>query len=130
MCCPLPSAPAPQVLAVLVLLCDAPWNKRAELLYQCFKCIGTDAMSHEDVILAAQVVAVALCRLWGAPRWGSKTLTTLTVAIADNAFTKLEKDIVDHVGESDFVAWVTDRFRDSKTVGGPDALKTLYHLPV
>ena len=119
-----------EVLSTLVLLCDAPWTKRAELLHQCFKCIGTDAMSHEDVILAAQVVAVAMCRLWGTPRWSTKTLTSLAEAIADNAFTKLEKDIDDHVGESDFVAWATDRFRDTRTVGSSDALKGLYHLPV
>ena len=74
---------------MLILLCDAPWKKRASLLFQVFQCIGTEEMGHEDFILAAQVIAVSLCRLWEAPMWNAKSLTTLSESIADNAFTKV-----------------------------------------
>ena len=119
-----------EVLATLILLCDAPWPKRAALLFLIFRTIGTEEMGHEDFILASQIVAVALCRLWKAPKWNSKTMTTLTEAIADNAYTKLEKDIDDLVDCNGFVAWATDRFRESKTIASSDALKSLYMLPV
>ena len=78
-----------EVLVMLILLCDAPWKKRATLLFMVFRCIGTEEISHEDFILAAQVVAVSLCRLWGAAMWNAKSLTTLSESIADNAFTKV-----------------------------------------
>lgn len=119
-----------EVLVTLVLLCDAPWPKRAALLFLIFRSIGAEEMGHEDFILASQIVAVALCRLWDVPKWNSKTMTTLTEAIADNAYTKLEKDIDEYVDSNGFVAWATDRFRDSKTIASSDALKSLYMLPV
>ena len=74
---------------MLILLCDAPWKKRASLLFLVFQGIGTEEMGHEDFILAAQVIAVALCRLWEASMWNPKSLTTLSESIADNAFTKV-----------------------------------------
>ena len=46
-------------------------------------------MGHEDFMLAAQVVATALCRLWQAPIWDSTSIHILSEVIADNAFTKV-----------------------------------------
>ena len=40
-------------------------------------------------MLAAQVVATALCRLWQAPMWDSASIRILSEVIADNAFTKV-----------------------------------------
>lgn len=78
-----------EVLVIVALLCDAPWNKRAGLLFSIFKCIGIEEMGYEDFMLAAQVVAVALCRLWHSKKWSSSSLTAMSEVIADNAFTKV-----------------------------------------
>lgn len=78
-----------EVLVAIALLCDSTWNKRAGLLFNIFKCIGIEEMGHEDFILAAQIVAVSLCRIWCTANWDQSTLSTLSETIADNAFTKV-----------------------------------------
>ena len=48
-------------------------------------------MSHDDFILAAQVAAASLCRLWGCAKWESSNLADLSEDLADNAFTKVRQ---------------------------------------
>ena len=43
------------MLVAIALLARGAWNQRAKLLFNVFKCIGTEEMGHEDIILAAQV---------------------------------------------------------------------------
>ena len=78
-----------EVLVAIALLCDSPWNLRAKLIFNIFKCIGTEEMSYEDFILAVQVVVVSLCRLWKSNKWDIEVLTTVSESIADNAYTKV-----------------------------------------
>ena len=78
-----------EVLVAIALLCDSPWNLRAKLIFNIFKCIGTEEMSYEDFILAVQVVVVSLCRLWKSNKWDTEVLTTVSESIADNAYTKV-----------------------------------------
>jgi hypothetical protein len=53
-----------EILVVIALLCDSSWKNRAGLLYNIFKCIGTENMGYEDFIFASQIVAKSLCKLW------------------------------------------------------------------
>lgn len=119
-----------EVLSALVLLCHASWSKRAALLFRIFSCIGTEEMSHEDVILAAQIVSIALCRMWNVSRWNTKSLTKLSEMIGDHAYTKLEKEIDDYIDRDQFVTWMMERFRESKSIDTSEMLKSLYQSSV
>ena len=119
-----------EILSALVLLCHASWSKRATLLFRIYQCIGTEEMAHEDVILAAQIVPIALCRIWNVPRWTAKSLTNLSETIGDHAYTKLEKEIDDYIDRDQFVIWIMERFRESKTVATSEMLKSLYQSSV
>ena len=89
-----PSVYVQEVLVTVVLLSRWSWNQRAGLLFNIFKCIGTEEMNHEDFILAAQVIAASLCRLWGCAKWESSSLADLSEHLADNAFTKVRQQII------------------------------------
>ena len=119
-----------EVLSALVLLCHASWSQRAGLLFRIFQTIGTEEMGHEDVILAAQIVPIALCKVWDVPRWTAKSLTNLSETIGDHAYTKLEKEIDDYIDRDNFVTWIVERFRESKTVATSEMLKSLYQSTV
>ena len=73
----------------LILLCSGSWTQRAGLLFDIFKCIGSEEMSYEDFILAAHVGAASLCRLWGVELLNNETISLLSEKIADNAFSKV-----------------------------------------
>ena len=88
---PISSVYVQEVLVTTVLLSRCSWSQRAGLLFNVFKCIGTEEMSHDDFILAAHAVVVSLCRLWGSARWESSSLADLSEALADNAFTKVHQ---------------------------------------
>ena len=119
-----------EVLAALALTCrDAPWEARAHMLFHVFSGAGTEEMGHEDFMLAAQVVAVALSRLWDTPRWCSQTTSKLTEALADSAFLKMEKEIDEGIDRATFVQWVTRRFPETATVVSLEALRGLYQQP-
>jgi hypothetical protein len=78
-----------EVLVTLILLSDGSWNKRLGLVFNLFKCLGVNSMMHEDIQLASQVVAAALCKLWAAPLFEFDNLSLLSEEIADNAYTKV-----------------------------------------
>ena len=118
-----------EVLVGLVLLCDAPWSNRVALLFNIFKCVGSEEIGFEDLILAGQMVVVVLCRLWGVPRWSAKTVNALTEAIADGAFTQLGLEIDECIDQSRFVAWMMERFRESNVVDSAESLRRLYQAP-
>jgi len=115
-----------EVLVCLVLLCDGPWNKRLDCIFELFKCAGIDIMMHEDITLAAQVIASALCRLWRAPNISFDLLSELSEAIADGAFTKLDKELDDGIDRKHFVMWAADRFKESRNVASLESLTSLY----
>jgi hypothetical protein len=115
-----------EVLVCLVLLCDGPWNKRLDCIFELFKCAGIDIMMHEDITLAAQVIASALCRLWRAPNISFDLLSELSEAIADGAFTKLDKELDDGIDRKHFVMWAADRFKENRNVASLESLTSLY----
>lgn len=117
---------AQEILAVIVLLCSAPWNKRLSLIFDVFKCHAIEELYYEDIILASQVVAQGLLRLWRAPPWSIDDLRTLTESIADHAFLKMVKDLAEPVVREAFISWSLDRFRESRTVATSDALRKIY----
>jgi hypothetical protein len=118
-----------EVLVGLVLLCDAPWSARAALLFNIFKCVGTEELGHEDLLLASQMVVVVLCRLWSVQRWSAKTISALTETIADGAFTRLELEIDECINQTTFVAWATERFHESNAIDSSESLRRLYTNP-
>ena len=122
-----------EVLVGLVLICDAPWPTRAALLFDIFKCVGSEEMGYDDLLLASQMVVMVLCRLWGTHRWSAKTINSLTEAIADAAFTRLNKEIDEFIDHKKFVTWAMERFHESIVIDNSESLKRLYqspHIPV
>lgn len=115
-----------EVLVCLVLLSDGPWNKRLECIFDLFKCGGIDIMMHEDITLAAQVIAAALCRLWRAPNISYDLLSELSEAIADGAFTKLDKNLDDGIDKKHFVMWAADRFKENRNIASIESLTSLF----
>ena len=43
---------------------------------------------------------------------------------------QLEKEIEDTVRHDEFISWITDRFRESKTVASIDELRGLYSIAI
>jgi len=48
-------------------------------------------MMYDDVVLASQVIAMSLYRLWGDQSWDQVEWGRLTESIADGAFSKVYK---------------------------------------
>lgn len=117
---------AQEMLAVLVLLSDAPWNKRLFLLFDLFKCMGTDYVMHEDIQLAAHSAARGLFRLWRVEPWAFDDFKALTEGLADNAYLKLGKEIETYVHCDQFLVWAQDRFKESRTIATAEALHGIY----
>ena len=115
-----------EILACIVLLCNAPWSKRLSLIFDIFKCHAVEELYHEDIMLASQVTAQGLLRLWRAPAWSMEDLRSLTEGIADHAFLKLERDLADPVAREAFITWGQDRFRESRTVATSESLKQIF----
>lgn len=117
---------AQEILVCAVLLVHTPWSKRLSLLFDVFKCLGLEEVHHEDLQLMAQVAASGLLRLWRCPPWAMEDLRSLTEAIADHAFLKLDKELSEGVAREHFCSWAVDRFRESRTVATSQALALIY----
>ena len=117
---------AQEMLAVMVLLSDAPWNKRLFLLFDLFKCMGTDFVMHEDIQLAAHCTASGLFRLWRVEPWTFDDFKSLTEGIADNAYLKLGKEIETNIHGDQFLIWAQDRFKEGRTIATSEALHGIY----
>jgi hypothetical protein len=115
-----------ELLAVMVLLADAPWDQRLYLLFELFKCMGTDEILHADIQLAAHSAATGLFKLWQSTPWEHADFKTLTEAIADHAYLKMDKELDDSVNWEKFSVWAKDRFRDSRTIATPQSLRSVY----
>jgi hypothetical protein len=116
-----------EVLTSLALTCHgASWEARAHLLFRVFSSVGTDEMTHEDVMLAAQVVAAVLSKLWDAHRWCSKSMSQLAEKVADDAFLKGDKEIDEPMDRATFVRWATRRFPETTVASSLDQLRLLY----
>ena len=115
-----------EILVCIILLCDGPYNKRLESIFDLFKCSGIEFMMHEDIVLAAQVIASALCRLWRAPPISFDLLSELSENIADGAYTKLDKELDDGIDRKHFILWASERFKESKNLASLDSLTSLY----
>lgn len=79
------------------MLSDAPWHQRLAYLFDIFKCSSND-MAYDDVVMACQVVAMSLHRLWGLSvggEWDHSKWSKVNEAVADGAFTKVMKDCND-----------------------------------
>jgi len=50
-------------------------------------------MMYDDVVLASQVIAMSLYRLWGDQSWDQVEWGRLTESIADGAFSKVRPKI-------------------------------------
>lgn len=115
-----------EILVCIVLLCDGPWNKRLEIIFDLFKCSGIEYMMHEDIVLAAQVIASSLCRLWRAPPISYNLLSELSESIADGAYTKLDKELDDGIDKKHFILWCSERFKENKNLASLESLTSLY----
>lgn len=78
-----------EVISCLILLSEESWHQRLSLLFEVFKCSGNDEMMYDDVVMAGQVIAMSLYRLWGAENWDQVEWSRLTEGVADGAFSKV-----------------------------------------
>jgi hypothetical protein len=115
-----------EVLACLIMLSGDSWHVRLGLLFDALKGAGCSEISHDDIVLAAQVVGMALHRLWQAGRWEQEVWGPLCESVADGAFAKLEKELDEGISREDFVKWASERFKESRSVATPIALEQLY----
>jgi hypothetical protein len=115
-----------EMLGVMILLADSPWDRRLYLLFELFKCMGTEEMLHADIQLAAHACANGLFKLWQSAPWEYSDFKSLTEAIADHAYLKMEKSLDDSVTWEKFRIWALDRFKDSRTVATQQALRNIY----
>ena len=91
-----------EILACLILLSEESWHQRLNLLFEVFKCSGNNGsgeMNYDDVVMTAQVIAMALQRLWAANSrasesstnkkvWDQENWSRLTEGLADGAYAK------------------------------------------
>jgi len=117
---------AQEIIVCIVLLCDASWSKRLSLIFDTFKCLGLEELYHEDLQLCSQVAAQALFKLWRVPPREPEELPSLTEAIADHAFLKLDKDLSEPVARDGFISWSLDRFREHRVIATSEALRLIY----
>jgi hypothetical protein len=59
------------------------------MLFEVFKCTGTDELGYDDIVMMLQVVAMSLHRLWLATEWDQSKWSHLTEALADGAYAKV-----------------------------------------
>ena len=78
-----------EVICCLILLSDSDWHKRLSLLFDIFKCSGNDEMNNDDIVMAGQVIAMSLHRLWGTGEWDQVEWSRLTEELADEAYAKV-----------------------------------------
>jgi len=111
-----------EVLVSLVLLCDESWKKRLSLTFDLFCCMGTDFMGREEVMATAQVVLLALSRVWEAAPIPYDDMVSMTEILADNAYTKLGIDIEENISREKFLSWGMERFKEHRTIATQEAL--------
>jgi hypothetical protein len=121
------------------------------LLFDIFACSGGDELGYDDLVVAFQVVATSLHRLWVSTAWEQAKWSRLTEALADSAYTKvrayvladwspitnfitvlpfqLEKDLDTSLSKEEFMRWATERFKEDKTVSNAEDLFKLYSSP-
>jgi hypothetical protein len=78
-----------EIVACLILLCDETWQSRLSLLFDIIACSGGDEMGYDDLVLAFQVVATSLHRLWVSTAWEQAKWSRLTETLADSAYAKV-----------------------------------------
>ena len=114
-----------EVISTIVLLCDGDWKTRLDLIFEIFKCAGTEEIYHEDIRMAIQAISVGLCKLWKQPRWTSDELYRLSENLANHAFMKVEKDMDDTLKRAEFNSWAFERLKESRTIANWDSLKAI-----
>lgn len=100
-----------EVLASVILLSDAIWLLRLELIFDMFKGTGTDDLSHEDIRMAVQCICIGLSRVWNQLRWSTEELYKLSEGLANNAFSKLGMEIEETLDKKKFLFWAFERFK-------------------
>lgn len=141
-----------EVIVCLILLSEESWHQRLSFLFDIFKCSGNDEMMYDDVVMAGQVIAMSLYRLWGAQNWDQVEWSRLTEGIADGAYSKvpvrcfvacsflysfanaspsnytqLEKDLESGITREEFVNWAVGRFKESRSVSSAEGLQRLFN---
>ena len=139
-----------EIMSCLILLSEESWRQRLSYLFDVFKCSGNDEMMYDEVVLAGQVVAMSLYRLWGSSSWDQAEWSHLTEGIADGAYAKvcdalmssvplhlkslffamqLEKDLEAGITKEEFVSWAMGRFKESRSVSSVESLVNLFKSP-
>lgn len=118
-----------EVLVVLILLCEEPWKKRLSMIFDIFRCLGTEFMGREEIMAAAHIIFSALTRVWESSPVPYDDVLTLTETIADHAYTKLGMDIEENIGREKFLLWAMERFKEHRTIASQEALLKLYENP-
>lgn len=78
-----------EIISCLVLLSEEAWPERLSLLFDIFSCSGGDELGYDDLVMALQVVAVALHRLWVTGEWDQTRWSHVIETLADSAYAKV-----------------------------------------
>ena len=114
-----------EFISTMVLLCDANWKTRLDLIFGLYKCAGTEEIYHEDIRMAVQSTSAGLCRLWKHSGWTSDELYQISENLANHAFMKVGKDIDETLTREEFSAWAFERLKESRTIANWDSLKSI-----
>lgn len=114
-----------EALICMVLLSEASWTERLEVIFEIFRCSGSEEILSEDIRMILNMAVVALGRLWGEDVPGTQ-LTALCTHLAESAMEQLEKTTGEGVLKEEFVQWSYGRFRESKTVANISTLLKIY----
>ena len=71
-----------------MLLSEASWHQRLSWLFDIFKC-SSNEVAYDDIVMACQVVAMSLHKLWGIRKWDHPKWSAVFETVTDGAFTKV-----------------------------------------
>ena len=78
------------IIVCLILICDGSWYDRLSLIYDMFKCRGTEEVSYEDILMIIQISSVSMYKLWNNENdWKQSDMNRLGEALADEAYAKV-----------------------------------------
>ena len=78
-----------EIISCLILLSEETWHNKLSLLFDVFAGSPDEEIGYDDIVIIAQVIAIALHRLWLSPDWNQAKWSQLCEALADGAFAKV-----------------------------------------
>jgi len=117
-----------ELLGALMLTTACPWNRRAELLFDVFKCSGVEEMFYDDISMAVKCSVVGMCRVWNL-KYDTADLSKIAEGVAKNAFMKLGKEMEESISKQEYLSWLLSRFEESLCIIDYDTMMKILEAP-